>query len=303
MQSIQSYRGQGMPRPPRIHAPGAMFHVTLRGNHRQHIFFTSGDRQLLTTYISQATEGCGAQVHAYCYMPNHIHLLIKVDQTPLSRIMLLIASPYARRMQARMETTGHFFERRYHAVLVDTDAYLITLLRYIHHNPVRAKLAATPDDYQWSSHHAYVGTRPEPWVTTAFALRMLDTKPERAIAAYKALVACPLTTSPLTECNARDPRILGSDSFAQALLGEAWSAQFSTTVPKLIDDACARFGVTAAELRSTSRLANVTSARLWVADQAAAAGICSRADVARCFNRYAPSFRLTLRRRGSQAER
>ncbi len=280
-----------------------MYHVTLRGNHRQDIFFTMDDRQLLTTLISQATGTCGAQVHAYCYMPNHIHLLIRVDETPLSKIMLLIASPYARRIQARMETTGHFFERRYHAVLVDTNAYLLTLLRYIHHNPVRAKLVAAPDDYQWSSHHAYAGTRAEPWVTTAFGLSMLDSRRERAIAAYKALVACPLTTSPLAECNARDPRILGSDAFANSQLGGVWSAQFSTTVPKLIDDACARFGVTTAELQSTSRLANVTSARLWVAEQAVAAGICSRADVARCFNRYAPSFRLTLRRRKSQDER
>lgn len=301
MRDLQSYCGQGMPRPPRIHAPGAMYHVTLRGNHRQDIFFTRGDRQLLTTLISQVVEACGAQVHAYCYMPNHIHLLIRVDQTPLSKIMLLIASPYARRVQARMETTGHFFERRYHAVLVDTNAYLVTLLRYIHHNPVRAKLAATPDDYQWSSHHAYVGTRAEPWVTTAFALRMLDSQSERAIAAYRALVACPLTTSPLAECNARDPRILGSDSFANNLLGDKWSAQFSTTVPELIDDACVRFGVTAAQLQSTSRLADVTSARLWVAEQAVAAGISSRADVARRFNRYAPSFRLTLRQRTSRS--
>jgi REP element-mobilizing transposase RayT len=292
-----------MPRPPRIHAPGAMYHVTLRGNHRQDIFFTRGDRHLLTSLIGQVIEGCGAQVHAYCYMPNHIHLLMRVDQTPLSKIMLLIASPYARKVQARMETTGHFFERRYHAVLVDTNAYLVTLLRYIHHNPVRAGLVATPDDYQWSSHHAYLETRLEPWVTTAFALGMLDCNRERAIAAYKALVACPLTTSPLAECNARDPRILGSDAFANNLLGDRWNAQFSTTVPQLIDDACAKFCVTASELESTSRRADVTSARLWIAEQAIAAGICSRADVARCFNRYAPSFRLTLRRRRSQAER
>src|SRR5215207_5784129 len=112
-----------MPRPPRIHSPGAMYHVTLRGNHRHDIFFTVGDRRLLTIIISEAIESCGAQVHAYCYMPNHIHVLFQVDSTPLSKIMLLVASQYARRVQARLETTGHFFERRYHAVLVDTDAY------------------------------------------------------------------------------------------------------------------------------------------------------------------------------------
>jgi hypothetical protein len=200
-----------------------------------------------------------------------------------------------------LETTGHFFERRYHAVLVDTDAYLTTLLRYIHYNPVRAALVTRPDDYQWSSHHAYIGARVEPWVTTEFALRMLDSNRERAIAAYAALMARPPTRSPLTECNSRDPRILGSDSFAHALLGDKWNAHSSGALAKLIDDACNRFCVTTAELQSTSRLANLTSARLWVADRAVASGIASRASVARYFNRHAPSFRHTLRRRSSRS--
>jgi putative transposase len=279
-----------------------MYHVTLRGNHRQNIFFSIADRRLLTTIVSEVIESCSAQVHAYCYMPNHIHALIQVDDTPLSKIMLLIASQYARRVQARLATTGHFFERRYHAVLVDTDAYLVTLLRYIHHNPVRARLAETPDNYYWSSHHAYLGTRAEPWVTTDFALRMLDSDRERAIAAYTALLARPPTTSPFAECNARDPRILGSDSFADRLLGEEWNAQSATgRLAELVRDACARFGVTTAELQSSSRLANLTRARLWVAEQAVSGGIASRAKVARLFNRYEPSFRHTLRQRTSQS--
>jgi REP-associated tyrosine transposase len=286
-----------MPRSPRIHARGAMYHVTLRGNHRQDIFFTVDDRWLLTDIVRSVMSSCGAQVHAYCYMPNHIHLLIQVDDTPLSRIMLLIASQYARRIQARLETTGHFFERRYHAVVVDTDAYLVTLLCYIHHNPVRACLVRSPDDYRWSSHHAYLGTRVEPWITTEFALRMLDSDRARALAAYETLMARPLERSPLANCNARDPRILGGDSFARKVLGDKWDVQSSVKLAQLIDDACARFCVTIAELQSTSRLANLIRARLWVAEQAVAAGIASRASVARVFNRYGPSFRHTLRQR------
>jgi len=278
-----------------------MYHVTLRGNHRQDIFFTIADRHLLTSIVSEVIASCAAQVHAYCYMPNHFHALIQVGDTPLSKIMLLIASQYARRIQARLETTGHFFERRYHAVLVDTDAYLITLLRYIHHNPVRACLVSTPDEYRWSSHHAYLGTRIEPWITTQFGLGMLDSDRERAIAAYQVLMARPLATSPLAECNARDPRILGSDSFAHRLLGDKWNAQSSIKLAQLIDDACARFGVTTAELQSTSRLANLTRARLWVAEQAVSGGIASRATVARLFNRYEPSFRYTLRQHRSRS--
>ena len=277
-----------------------MYHVTLRGNHRQDIFFTAGDRRLLTSIISEVIENCGAQIHAYCYMPNHIHVLIQVSNTPLSRIMLLVASQYARRVQARLETTGHFFERRYHAVVVDSDAYLVTLLRYIHHNPVRARLAATPDDYTWSSHHAYLGTRAEPWITTAFALRMLDSDGERALATYKALMARPLTSSPLAECNERDPRILGSDSFAHRLLGDKWEPQFSTTLGHLLAEACIKFEVTVAELQSASRLAQVMQARRWITERAVESGVASIACLSRYFNRDASTFRHTIDRRRSR---
>ena len=160
-----------MPRSPRIHAPGALYHVTLRGNHRQDIFFTPDDRRLLTCIVREILVDCDAQLHAYCYMTNHVHALLQVSDTPLSRIMLLVAGRYARAVQSRLDTTGHLFEKRYHALLVDADEYLLTLLRYIHLNPVRANLAASPDDYPWSSHHVYLGNRSEPWVTTTFALR------------------------------------------------------------------------------------------------------------------------------------
>jgi putative transposase len=291
-----------MPRSPRIHATGAMYHVTLRGNHRQDIFFAAADCRLLTTITTEVIESCSAQVHAYCYMPNHIHALIQVDDTPLSNIMLLIASQYARRIQARLETTGHFFERRYHAVLVDTDAYLKTLLRYIRHNPVRAHLTSVPDDYPWSSHHTYLGTRPETWITTDFALRMFDSDRERAISAYRAFMTCSPTRSPLAECNARDPRILGSDSFARRLLGDNWKPPFNATLQQTIDAGCARFGVTSAELRSASRLATVVQARQWITETAVAARIATVASLSRYFNRNISTFRHTTDRRRSRAQ-
>ncbi|HKR34031.1 MAG TPA: transposase [Steroidobacteraceae bacterium] len=289
-----------MPRSPRIHAPGAIYHVTLRGNHRQDIFFTSEDRALLTRIVRKIIVECGAQLHAYCYMTNHVHALLQVSDTPLSRIMLLVAGRYARGVQARLQTTGHLFEKRYHALLVDADEYLLTLLRYIHLNPVRAKLAASPDDYPWSSHHAYIGRRSEPWVTTEFALRMLGSDRERAIAAYEAFVQTAPTSSPLLECNERDPRILGGDAFARRILGDNWKAPSNDALQKVIDDACARFGATEIELRSQSRLINITRARAWIVEQALCAGITSVAALAGYFNRDTSSIRQALKRRRSK---
>lgn len=290
-----------MPRSPRIHAPGAMYHVTLRGNHRQDIFFTPDDRSLLTRIVREILVDCSAQLHAYCYMTNHVHALFQVSDTPLSKVMLLIAGRYARSVQARLQTTGHLFEKRYHSLLVDADEYLLTLLRYIHLNPVRANLAPSPDDYPWSSHHAYLGRRSEPWVTTEFALRMLGPDRQRAIVAYEAFVSSTPTHSPLLERNERDPRVLGGDAFAQRVLGDNWKSRSSSdALQRVIDDGCAKFGVTAIELRSPSRLLNLARARAWIAEQAVSARIASLASVARYFNRDGSSIRQAVRRRRSQ---
>lgn len=290
-----------MPRPRRIHAPGAMYHVTLRGNHRQDIFFTPDDRHLLTNIVREVLIECGAQVHAYCYMTNHVHALLQVSETPLSKVMLLLAGRYARRVQARLQTTGHLFEKRYHAVLVDTDQYLLTLIRYIHLNPVRANLVASPNDYPWSSHHAYLGTRVETWVTTQFALRMLAADCTRAIAAYQALIKSAPTASPLLECNPHDPRILGGDAFACKVLKEDWRSPCDDAMAKLIELGCATFGVTEGELRSRSRLVELVRARTWIAEQAVATGIASPASLARYFKRDASTIRENLQRRRTRS--
>jgi REP element-mobilizing transposase RayT len=271
-----------------------MYHVTLRGNHRQDIFFTPDDRSLLTYIIRDILVDCGAQLHAYCYMTNHIHALLQVSDTPLSKIMLLIAGRYARRVQARFETTGHLFEKRYHALLVDADEYLLALLRYIHLNPVRARLASSPDEYPWTSHHAYVGTRCEPWVTTEFALRRLGSNRGVAMASYESLLSSASTDSPLQQLNEYDPRILGGDAFAQRMLGENWRPRSDAALQRVVDDACARFGATEVELRSRSRLKRVTQARAWIVEQSLNTGIASVASLARYFNRDASSIRKVV---------
>ncbi|HKQ13401.1 MAG TPA: transposase [Steroidobacteraceae bacterium] len=285
-----------MPRSPRIHAPGAMYHVTLRGNHRQDIFFTLEDRALLTRIIMEIIVDCGAQLHAYCYMTNHVHALVRVSETPLSRVMLLVAGRYARSVQARLQTTGHLFEKRYHAILVDADEYLLTLLRYIHLNPVRASLVSSPDEYPWSSHHAYAGRRAEPWVTTEFALGMLGSNRRRALAAYEALIGSAPTSSPLLERNEQDSRILGSDAFAQRILADKWKPRSDAGLQKIIDEACLKFDATEIELRSPSRVINITCARAWIMEKALSAGIASVASLARYFDRDTSSIRQAVHR-------
>lgn len=287
-----------MPRPLRLHVPGAIYHVTLRGNHRQNIFFTARDREILGDLIAEVIARFEARLHAYCFMTNHVHALIQVADVPLGKLMLCIAGRYARTVQATLRTTGHLFEKRYYPVLVDADAYLLELVRYIHLNPVRAQMAAAPEDYPWSSHRVYLGQRNEPWVTTDFALSLFHAEREQAIHAYQRFVHEQVgqsVISPFVECNPHDRRVLGGDTFAARMLGEAWRPRYRKTLDQVIEEACAHFGVTAEDLVTSSRSQLLVRARAWIAHQAVSHRIASIAAVARQLNRDESSLRHGMR--------
>jgi putative transposase len=288
-----------MARSLRIHIPGAMYHVTLRGNHHQDIFFAASDRSLLTDLFVEAIDRWNARVHAYCYMTNHLHALVQVSDSPLGRVILHVAGQYARRIQAALQTTGHLFERRYHAVLVDTDAYLLELLRYIHLNPVRGGLVQSPDEYPWSSHHVYSGSRDEAWVTTDFALSMLHSDRRQAMDAYSRFVgSCSAKgmTSPLASCNVHDGRILGDDEFARRVLGPAWRPTSNRTVEQIAGQACEQFAVTLEQLRSASRERHLTRARAWITHETVSGRVASIAAIARFLDHDESSLRSAAKR-------
>lgn len=140
-----------MPRLPRLHVPGGCYHVILRGNHREALFACDNDRLVLNDIVADVIEKQQTRVHAFCWMTNHLHALAQVGDAPLGATMQRIAKRYSRSRHRQLRTTGHLFERRYKAWLVDADVYFIALLRYIHLNPVKAHTVTTPDDYPWSS--------------------------------------------------------------------------------------------------------------------------------------------------------
>lgn len=287
-----------MPRLPRLHAPGAFHHVTLRGNHRQDIFFSLADRVTMNEIVADTLDRCRSRLHAYCLMTNHVHFLVQVSDMPLGRLMLRIASRYARAVQRRFHTTGHLFERRYHAILVDADEYLLELLRYIHLNPVRAKMVDEPADYPWSSHHVYLGTRADAWVTTDFALRMFHPDLAVAIDSYRRFVDQEVgrrSASPLQDRNTHDSRVLGGDDFLGKLLNQPFMPKSRQTLAELIDAACREFAVTREALLSRSKLRHLTRARAWIAHQALIGRIASLSAVARTLGRSEAALRQGLR--------
>ena len=173
-----------MPRPPRVHIEGGLYHAVLRGNHRQTVFHGDRDFQCFEHILAPALDRYGARLLAYCWMTNHVHLAVRVGSEPLGALMRMLASRYALAKQREIPTTGHLFERRYRSRLVDADSYLHALVRYIHLNPVRARMVKDPGDYPWSSHRAYLGGTAPAWLDVEMARKWLGYSGDTAVSAY-----------------------------------------------------------------------------------------------------------------------
>ena len=164
-----------MARPLRIEFPGALYHVTSRGNARQRVFRDDEDRETFLATLAWVVERFGWRCHAYCLMDNHVHLLIETPLPNLSRGMRQLNGVYTQRFNRRHRKVGHLFQGRFKAILVEKEGYLLELARYIVLNPVRAKMVKTPERYPWSSYRAMVGLAPVPpaltteWVLEQFA--------------------------------------------------------------------------------------------------------------------------------------
>ncbi len=144
-----------MPRKPRIHYEGALYHVIVRGNNRSSIFEKKENKAEYLNIIKRYKKKYNFKLYAYCIMDNHAHLLIEVDKVPLSKIMQGIQQVYTQNYNKDYERTGHVFEQRYKAIICDKDIYLLNLIRYIHMNPVQAGMAKGLK-YKWSSHNKYL---------------------------------------------------------------------------------------------------------------------------------------------------
>ena len=129
-----------MARRPRFHFPGATYHVMLRGNNGKAIFTSDEERCRFCFLIQEGVERFGHQIYAFCFMTNHIHLALKVNDVPLSKIIQNLSFRYTRFFNWRHNVIGHLFQGRFKSVLVDGSRYLKHLIRYIHLNPVRANM-------------------------------------------------------------------------------------------------------------------------------------------------------------------
>ncbi len=177
-----------MARKPRVHFPGALYHVMARGNQGQAIFTDDADRRRYLDLLQESQRRHNYRVYAYVLMGNHIHQLIQIGQAPLAKVMQNILFRYTRYWNAKYKKIGHLFQGRYKAILCDKGNYLLELIRYLHLNPVRSKLVQDPDRYPWSSHAAYLARTGTKWIAVDEVLPLFAKRPAQAISAYRRFV-------------------------------------------------------------------------------------------------------------------
>ena len=163
-----------MSRPLRIEFPGALYHVTARGNARAEIFLDDANRAAFLDLLGDICGRFAWSSPAWCLMDNHYHLVVETEHANLSRGMRQLNGVYTQRFNRRHGRVGHVFQGRYKAILVDRDAYLLELARYVVLNPVRARMVPAAGDWPWSSYRATVGAAARPgWLVDDGVLEML----------------------------------------------------------------------------------------------------------------------------------
>ncbi len=207
-----------MARLPRFVIPGQPQHVIVRGNNRSEIFCADADYQFYLEKLKQACDKHGCTLHAYVLMTNHVHLLISPDKEQgLSKALQMLGRYYVQYYNYSYQRTGTLWEGRYKATLIDSESYLLTCMRYIESNPVRAGMVDHPSDYPWSSYHFNAQGKPNELLMPHVEYVRLGKTADERMAAYRQLFKHRIPESSMDEIREATNKawVLGNDRFKQ----------------------------------------------------------------------------------------
>lgn len=205
-----------MARPLRIEYPGAFYHIINRGNAGESIYVDDSDRRTFLEYLETAVERFTIVIHAYCLMTTHYHLIVETPNANISSAIQWLNVSYATYYNRKHHRQGHLFQGRFKSILINADDYLLEVSRYIHRNPVGAKITEIPEDYPWSSYSAYVqgGKTVPSWLERDRLLSYFETTSRKAMSRYRRFV------EEIDETFMEDPTthavaggVLGNESF------------------------------------------------------------------------------------------
>lgn len=214
-----------MARHLRAEVEGGLYHIIARGNNRQNIFHSDEDFKKFLSLLAAQKAKLGFYLYSYCLMSNHFHLLIERQAEPVGRIMQRVLTGYSQYHNRKYRKVGHVFQGRHKAILCEADRYLAELVRYIHLNPVRAKMVRKAERYPWSSEKAYLGIERSELVDVDPVLRLFGARKQKARDHFAEFVAAGARLGHQDEpYMAQESCILGSEEFVDATIHHVWES-------------------------------------------------------------------------------
>lgn len=277
-----------MARKPRIHFSGAVYHVILTGLDKQSIFKTVADKRYWESLVEEGIARFGHKVHAYCWAKDHVQVAVQVSDAPLSKIMQNLTFRYTRYFNAKHGSSGPIFQGRYKAIVIDADAYLSQLVRYIHNNPVRNKVSSTAANGKWTSHAGYLKADDAPeWLTTSDVLQLFAKSDKAARKLFVKFVDEGRNEGERADLmrGSQGGRILGDQRFARKALKPAKPVVKPVTLNQLVKRVCKEEGVKESELTTESRARMQSQIRQTITYLAMELDVASLTDMANRFNR------------------
>jgi putative transposase len=221
-----------MARPLRIELAGGLYHVTSRGDRRERIYYDDADRSAWLNLSGEVCERFNWRCHAYCQMTNHYHVVVETPEANLSKGMRQLNGVYTQSTNRRHGLVGHRFQGRFKAILVERDAYLLELARYVVLNPVRAGMVRAAEDWVWSSYRATVGQASAPaWLERDWLLAQFGEERARAQARYADFVRQGIGGASIWD-DLRHQVFLGSEGFAERHGGQTEPLERLREIPR-----------------------------------------------------------------------
>ena len=206
-----------MSRPLRLELAGGLCHVTSRGDRREDIYRDDADRLAWLAILAETCERYNWRIHAWCQMSNHYHLIVETVEGNLSAGMRQLNGVYTQDTNRRHRLSGHVFQGRFKAILVERDSYLLELSRYVVLNPVRAAMVKHARQWQWSSYHAMIGVEPPPsWLQTDWLLSQFGHQRSRQVERYVEFVQQGIRGASVWQ-QLKGQIFLGGDEFVDAM--------------------------------------------------------------------------------------
>ncbi len=289
-----------MARKPRLHFPGAVYHVTLHGNGNQPVFLDATDYTRFLLLIQEGIEKFGHKIHAYSLQSNVLQLVVEVDEVPLSRIMQQLGFRYTRWFNDWHQQAGHLFQGRYKAILIDPEEYLLELVREIHLAPVRSGRANAPMNYLWSSHLAYCGREKVLWLTTGRTYLQVEETGIRALMKFHAYVndgSAEEARVDFGRGSVYDPRILGDEEFVRGVMKLSRQKYQPRINPeKVFRVVLERYKLTEEELAAPGKNRHHSEARAYLAWLYLETGCATMTDLGERLGRDVSSLSSAVRR-------